>query len=80
MVDFTRAFRLYQNLQNPQALVRCSRELLGKLRILDGDVLTAKVGKHLNKLELEGITKRWEKTVDHFDKLIGEKGECLILY
>ena len=80
MVDFTRAFRLYHDLKNPQELVGCSRELLEKLRALDAKELTVKVGTYLNKLEIEGVMKRREKIVALFEKLIAEKGESAVLY
>jgi|WetSurSiteA1Bulk_404760.scaffolds.fasta_scaffold03345_5 hypothetical protein len=80
MVDFTRAFRLHHDLKDPQNLVRCSRQLLENLRALDGKALTANVGKYLNKPEIEGVMKRREKIVAHFEKLIAEKGESAVLY
>ncbi len=80
MIDFTRAFRLFHNLNHPQELVRCSRDLLQKLRTLDSKAVADKVGKHLNKLELEGVMKRRDKIVAHFDKLIAEKGEGAVLF
>jgi len=80
MVDFTRSFRLYYDLKNPENLVRCSRGLLEKLRTLDRDVLAAKVGKHLTGLEIDGVMKRREKIVAYFEKLIAEKGEAAVLY
>ena len=80
IIDFTRAFRLYHNLRKPQNLVRCSRGLLQKLRELDAEVLEAKLGKYLNNMELEGIMKRRDKIVDHFEKLIAERGEYRVLY
>ena len=80
MVDFTRAFRLHHDLRRPQDLVRCSRKLMEKLRALDGQELAAKLGKYLNNLELEGIIRRRDKIVAHFDKLITDKGEYAVLY
>jgi len=80
MVDFSRAFRLYHDLKNPQDLVRCSRELLEKLRTLDGQILAAKLEKYLTELEIEGIIRRREKIVAYFEKLIAEKGEYAVLY
>jgi len=80
MVDFTRAFRLYHDLKNPESLVRCSRELLQKLRSLDGEELAAKLGNYLNGGELEGIMARRDKVVAHFEKLIAEKDEAAVLY
>jgi hypothetical protein len=80
MVDFTRAFRLYHDLRSPKNLVRCSRELLQKLRALDGKELAFKAGKCLNELEIEGVMKRRDKIVALFEKLIAEKGEDSVLY
>jgi hypothetical protein len=80
MVDFTRAFRLYHELMHPKDLVRCSRELLAKLRALDRKVLAARVGNHLTKREIDGIMKRRDKIVAHFETLIAKKGEGAVLY
>jgi hypothetical protein len=80
MVDFSRAFRLYHELKKPENLVCCSRELLAKLRALDGNTVAATVGKYLNKLEVEGLMKRRDKIVAIFDNLIEEKREDAVLY
>jgi hypothetical protein len=80
MIDFTRAFRLYHNISKPERLVRCSRDLLEKLRSLDPDELAAKTGKYLTKPEREGIMKRRDKIVAQFEKLVSEKGENAVLY
>jgi hypothetical protein len=80
MIDFTRAFRLYHDLRRPELLERCNRELLQKLRSLDGEELAAKLGKYLNKNELEGIMARRDKIVAHFEKLVAEKGEAAVLF
>jgi hypothetical protein len=80
MLDFTRAFRLYKDLKSAKDLVRCSRPLLEKLRGLDGEAVSASLGKYLNKPEIEGLMKRRDKIVAYFDKLIAEKGEAAVLY
>ena len=80
MIDFSRAFRLYHDLKNPDDLVCCPRKLLEKLRELDAKEVEANLGEYLNKLELEGIMKRRDKIVDYFDNLIVEKGEAAVLY
>ena len=80
MVDFSRAFRLYHDLRDPEDLVCCSRKLLEKLRALDAKEVEAKLGKYLNDMELEGIMKRRDKIVEYFEKLIAEKGEAAVLY
>lgn len=80
MIDFTRAFRRYYDIKNPKNLVRCSRELLEKLRNLDIEEVKAKTGEYLTKPEIEGIIRRREKILAHFDKLVAEKGEYAVLY
>jgi hypothetical protein len=80
MVDFTRAFRRYHDLRNPDNLVRCSRELLEKIRALDGDKFTAEAGEYLTDPEIEGVMKRRDKIVAYFEKLIAEKDESVVLY
>ena len=57
-----------------------SHRVLEKLRALDAEEVDAKLGKYLNRLELEGIMKRRDKIVDYFEKLIAEKGEAVVLY
>ena len=80
MIDFTRAFRLYHDLQNRKDLVKCSRELLDKLRKLDEAELTARTKKYLTRPEIKGVMARRDKIVAHFEKLVAEKGEAQILY
>lgn len=80
MVDFTRAFRPYDDFRNPKNLVRCSRELLDNLRKLNAAELQARAGKYLTKMEIGGIMQRRDKIVDHIEKLIEEKGEDTVLY
>ena len=79
-IDFSRAFRIYKNLQAPKDLVQCDRQLFAKLKTLDGRELSAKTKGFLNKLEVEAVMARRDKIVDHFQKLIVEKGENEILY
>ncbi|HEX3353117.1 MAG TPA: hypothetical protein VHS34_09870 [Terriglobales bacterium] len=79
-VDFTRAFRLQQNLRNPGDLVRCDRHLLEKLKALNGDEFQAKTKGYLTKSEVKAVMARRDKIVDQFQKLIAEKGESEVLY
>jgi hypothetical protein len=79
-VDFTRAFRLQENLRNPGDLVRCDKHLLEKLKALDGNELTAKTKGFLTKSEVKAVMARRDKIVAQFQKLIAEKGEGEVLY
>jgi hypothetical protein len=79
-VDFTRAFRLQENLRNPGDLVRCDKQLLEKLKALDGSELTTKTKGYLTKSEAKAVMARRDKIVAQFQKMIAEKGESQVLY
>lgn len=79
-IDFTRAFRQYRDLRDPKDLVMCDRQLLEKLRQLDGDTVLEKTKPHLNKTEVKALMARRDKIVGSFEKLVAQKGEGAVLY
>ena len=79
-IDFSRAFRLYKDLQSVKDLVQCDRQLFTKLKALDGNELAVRTKGFLNKQEVQAVMSRRDKIVDHFQKMIAEKGENEILY
>jgi len=80
-IDFTRAFRLNTDLKDPdQNLVRCDRQLLEKLKALDGNTLVEKTEHYLNKGEVKAVMVRRDKILAFYQKLIAEKGESAVLY
>jgi hypothetical protein len=80
MIDFTRAFRPYPDLLEPQHLQMCDRQLLANLRQLkEADVLE-KTKPHLTKTQVKGLMARRDKIVAFFDKRIAQKGESAVLY
>jgi hypothetical protein len=79
-IDFSRAFRLNKEPKEPKDLVRCDRQLLEKLKALDGNVLAEKTNHYLTKDEVKAVMVRRDKIVAQFQKLIGEKGENEVLY
>jgi len=78
--DFSRAFRLNTDVKNSKDLVRCDRQLLEKLKALDGNTLTEKTNRYLTKDEVKAVMARRDKIVAQFQKLIAEKGENAVLY
>ncbi len=80
MIDFTRAFRLYHDLENPKNLVRCSRALLENLRRLEAARVAERTRNYLTKSEIQGVMKRRDKIIAVFDKLVSEKGEAAVLF
>ena len=80
-IDFTRAFRLYKELKDPNAnLVHCDRRLFEKLKALDGNEMTERTKPYLTKDEVKAVMARRDKIVEQFQKLISEKGEKEVLY
>lgn len=80
IIDFTRAFRRYQDLRDPRDLVQCDRTLLAKLRTLEGDVLKQRLSRWLTKSEIDGLVARAGKIVEFFDQQVASKGEAAVLY
>jgi len=80
IVDFTRAFRRSQDLENPNILLRCDRQLLEKLRQLERSTVEQKTARYLNKWEVDAVMARRDKIVARFLKLIEERGEDKVLY
>jgi len=79
-VDFTRAFRLSKELRDPKDVEHCDRQLLEKLKTLDGNELAAKTKGYLTKDEVKAVMARRDKIVALLQKLIAEKGESEVLY
>ena len=80
MIDFTRAFRLLQDLDNPKNLVRCDRALLDRLRSLSESAVESATRGHLGRMEVRAILQRRDKIVAHFEKLAGQLGESTVYY
>jgi len=79
-IDFTRAFRTSKDLHSPKDLVKCDRQLLEKLKALNGDELAEKTKHYLTKPEVKGVMARRDRIVAAFQALITEKGETEVLY
>ena len=79
-IDFSRAFRLFHELETPKNLSRCDRQLMEKVRQLDPTAVAEKTKGQLNKEEVKAVMARRDKIVAYFEKLIAEKGENEVLY
>src|SRR3954469_11137674 len=75
MIDFTRAFRLQADLINQKDLVKCDRQLLARLKALNRDDVARVTKDHLRKVDVDAVMARRDKIVQHFQKLVAEKGE-----
>jgi hypothetical protein len=79
-IDFSRAFRKYDMLQNDKALARFSRSALDGLRRLDKPTLEAKVGRWLAAADIAAVLKRRDRILALAQRLVAEKGEDAVLY
>jgi hypothetical protein len=80
MIDFSRAFRLYDKLENAKNLVRCDRQLLKKLRQLDAEDVIRNTKGFLTTLEVKAVMQRRDRIVAFFDALVAQKGEEAVIY
>ena len=79
-VDFSRAFRPYNDLRNSKDLVRCDRSLFEKLKALDANELATKTKGYLSKAEVKAVMARRDKIVTQFQKMFSGKGVKEVLY
>ncbi len=80
MIDFSRAFRVLDELQAPQNVTRCDRDLLERMRGLTRARLDEHMSQYLTRWEMGAMLKRRDKLVDHFERLIAQQGERSVLY
>jgi len=74
MIDHSRAFRTYHDLQAPKNLVQCDRSLLAKMKTLDQDTLIQALTPYVTKDEVKGLIFRRDRIVKFFD----EKGDSVL--
>ena len=79
MLDFTRAFRPWKKLENVEILVRIPRGFYERLRQLDPAAVERELGPYLRKGEVRGLLVRRELLLEHFERLIRERGEAAVL-
>jgi hypothetical protein len=80
MIDFTRAFRTWKNLEKPETLTRCDKRLLGRMRILTADGITQHTDNLLTVPEINALLSRRDQIIKRFDDLIAQKGASKVLY
>jgi hypothetical protein len=80
MLDFSRAFRLDVNVRAPAALQQCNRMLYERLKSTSDADIRAAVKNDLTGPEMDGVLGRRKLIVEHFDRLIRERGAEVVLY
>lgn len=80
LIDHTRAFRLFDELPEPDQLERCERGLWENLQRVSDEALRERMKGLLNGAELKGLRSRIALMVEHFRALIEERGESGVLF
>ena len=80
MIDFSRAFRIWDALQRPDDLTRIDRQLFERLQTLTESSVRQATGSNLTNAEVSGVLKRRDRLVEHFQHRIEALGEQRVLY
>ena len=78
-IDFSRAFRIQPQLQDPERLSRFSRAVLERLRALDRPILDERLGHWLDRLQIAGLLSRRDRILELVEKRIATQGEAQTL-
>jgi hypothetical protein len=79
-IDFSRAFRTWKKLRNPENLVMCDKTLLEKMKALNEEDLKNATKKYLTGAEIKAVMSRRDIIVEQFNTLVAQKGEATVLY
>lgn len=80
MIDHTRAFKIFDDLHDEDALApRCERGLLAALKRLDEPTLKTVMEDALDSGQIEGLLGRRDKIVKHYEARIAALGEDAVL-
>ncbi len=80
MIDHTRAFRRYDQLNNANAIVQCERSLWTRLQQLNEGEVRQRLKPYLRGAEIDALLKRRIKIIERINALIAEKGEDAVLF
>lgn len=80
LIDHTRAFRRFDELQRPIQASRCDRKLWERLQHVEDATISERLKPYLTSWEITGLLKRRQKLVEHLRKLISERGEAKVLF
>ncbi|MDH3746364.1 MAG: hypothetical protein OES47_14800 [Acidobacteriota bacterium] len=80
LIDFTRAFRIYKRLREPEKLRKIDADLLARLRSLEPQTVREELKDVLTGPEISGILGRRDAIVELFDQRIAAHGSAAVLY
>jgi hypothetical protein len=81
LIDCSRCFGATKTIYYPlEKISQCERGLWQGLKSLNEDEVMESLSPHLGRAEIKALLARREKMVQHFQKLIDERGEAAVLY
>lgn len=79
LIDFTRAFRPWAQLEQPELLIRIDRRLYRGLQDLDAERLRLELADYLTGGEIKALLRRRDKLLAHFAARVEELGEAAVI-
>jgi hypothetical protein len=80
-IDCSRCFGKTKSMYYPlESIVQCERGLWHGLKTLDATNAKEHLSGHLDKTEISALLARRDIIVQHFQKLIDERGEAMVLF
>jgi hypothetical protein len=80
LIDHTRAFRTGTALLKPNELIRIERTLFDRMKLLTEASMTQVMKGMLSRSEIRAVLRRRDAIVQHFEKLIAERGEATVMF
>jgi hypothetical protein len=80
LIDHTRAFRTNTSLLKPGELIRVERSLFDRMKELTEQSITQAMKGALNRGEIRSILRRRDALVQHFEKLIAQRGDAAVFF
>ena len=80
LIDCSRCFGTSKELLYPKSTSHCERRLWQKLQELTEEEAHARLAPYLTKTEINALLARRDKLVEHFQALIDEWGEPMIIF
>jgi hypothetical protein len=80
LIDHTRSFRTYKQLQGEESIKFCEKNLWVRLKSLDQNVVEEQLAPYLNSSQINSLMKRQEMLVEYLQKIIDERGEKKVLF
>lgn len=80
LIDHTRSFRTYKQLQGEESIKFCEKNVWVRLKSLDQNVVEEQLAPYLNSSQINSLMKRQELLVEYLQKIIDERGEKKVLF